>query len=227
MRPNLSTIIINTWGSLFLVHLRKEARKIGAWDSSKRKNIKRAARRLYDKGKGELRDIQAGVIVAMCSVVLASYREMLADVKDVDLAEKLAGDAMFTTARSAYMLMTRIELKLLRDPVSALSRVSLARISSLMYGRSMEFDQEIARDRVSLIVNRCAFHQFFTDNGEPHLTRLLCRYDRNWMDLVNASNRPVRIDRPSTISTGSPQCLFHFARDQEPRKKEARDVVSS
>jgi hypothetical protein len=61
--------------------------------------------------------------------------------------------------------------------------------------------------------------------GEPSLTVLICAWDRNWMDLIDQSPRPVRTERPSTISTGGDCCRFRFIRDAQKSGKEPNDVV--
>ena len=94
-----------------------------------------------------------------------------------------------------------------------------------MYGPGMEFDQEDTEGSVDLIVRRCGFHQFFVEHEEPHLTRVFCEWDRNWMDVIDQSNRPVRTERPTTISTGGDCCRFRFIRDAEKSGKEPNDVV--
>jgi hypothetical protein len=170
-------------------------------------------------------DKQARMIVGMCSLVLAAYRELCAGGLDSKEASEVARRAFFRTYQTPTRLMTRVMLSLSRDPVKALARRSLKAMSEKMYGASMEFDQEVTPESVDLIVNRCAFHQFFVDNGEPHLTPIFCGWDRNWMDVVDASRRPMHTERPTTISTGADQCRFRLVRDDSRDRKPPEDVI--
>jgi len=54
--------------------------------------------------------------------------------------------------------------------MKTIARIDWQKWNEKMYGKSFEFYQEITSDRVTIIVNRCAFHQFFVEQGEPHLT---------------------------------------------------------
>ena len=101
----------------------------------------------------------------------------------------------------------------------------MAKQGQRMYGKSMEFADENTDDSADMLVTRRAFHQFFVDQGEPSLTVLICAWDRNWMDVIDQSNRPVRTERPTTISTGGDCCRFRFIRDAEKAGKEPNDVV--
>jgi hypothetical protein len=89
----------------------------------------------------------------------------------------------------------------------------------------MEFAEEKTDDAVVLVVRRCAYHQFFIDHGEPALTPVLCMFDRVWMEIIDRAPRPIRTERPSTISTGGDSCRFRFIRDHNKRGVEPVDVV--
>ena len=43
--------------------------------------------------------------------------------------------------------------------------------------------------------------------------------------VLDASPRPIRTERPTTISTGAERCHFHFIRDPAKAGKGTRDVV--
>lgn len=106
-----------------------------------------------------------------------------------------------------------------------IAKLNMAKWGQRMYGTSMGFAQEQTSDRVTLIVNRCAFHRFFVEHGEPELTQLLCAWDRHWMDVIDSSKKPVRTERPTTISTGGDCCRFHFVRDEAKAGKPKSDVI--
>ena len=225
MRVSFGTTTANAFGNRFLRHLGVEAKAAVSNPHAVLRNSRDAAQRLFDARRGSLPDKQAQMIVGVCSLVLAAYRELGAGGLDSKAAFEIARRGFYRTYQTPTKLMTRAMLALSRDPVKALSRRSLKAMSERMYGATMEFGQEVTHDTVDLIVNRCAFHQFFVDNGEPQLTPIFCGWDRNWMDVIDASNRPVRTERPTTISTGADRCRFRLVRDDSGRPKRPKDVI--
>jgi len=127
-----------------------------------------------------------------------------------------------TWMRSSVWLL----VAMFRDPVRMLSRLPMAGLSRWAWGKSMGFQQWSTNDSVFHVIDRCAFHQFFIDHGEPQLTRLFCKCDTAWMNVINRSGRPIRIDRPTTISTGSDTCQFVFTRDDPNSRRDPVDVVA-
>jgi len=113
--------------------------------------------------------------------------------------------------------MMRLFVSMQRDPVKALSRLPLARRGGWAWGKSMGFQQWSAGDRVFRVMSGCAFHSFFVDHGEPQLTQLFCNCDAGWMSASNMSARPIRIDRPTTISTGGKTCSSSSLATTKPR----------
>ncbi len=89
----------------------------------------------------------------------------------------------------------------------------------------MEFAEEKTDDAVELVVRRCGFHQFFVAHGEPALRPVVCALDCVWMEILDRPPRPIRTERPSTISTGGDGCRFRFIRDHDKRRVEPADIV--
>jgi L-2-amino-thiazoline-4-carboxylic acid hydrolase-like protein len=225
MRTHFGSILANRWARNFFRSLHKTTVETTPSHAVVVENIKRQAQGIFDARRASLPDRRARLVLTLCSLILASYRELLNVTGDPKEAEEIVGKTLLQTNQASARVMTRVFILSSRNPFRLLSRVSLKGISELTYGRSMGFDQERTQNSVSLIVNRCAFHQFFIDNGEPQLTQLLCLWDRNWMDPINSSNRPVRIERPTTISTGSETCQFRFVNDELKENKETIDVL--
>ena len=172
-----------------------------------------------------LPDPQARVIYAYCSLLLAAFREFRAETGDDAGAYAFARTVFQQTLERPFRWLIRLWLWLVRDPVGFLSRWSLARLFQRSQGSGMEFAEEKTDDTVVLVARRCAYHKFFVDHGEPTLTPVLCMFDRVWMDVIDRSSRPVRMERPSTISTGGDSCRFRFIRDHDKRGVEPVDVV--
>lgn len=184
-----------------------------------------AAQVLFDSRRQTLPDVQAQTILGICSLILAGYRELREALSDSQTAFNILKVAFSQTYQTFGKFMYRPLLWLSRDPVKMIAKLNMAKFVQRMYGTSMGFAQEQTSDSVTLIVNRCAFHQFFVEHGEPELTQLLCAWDRHWMDVLDASNRPVRTERPMTISTGGDCCRFHFVRDEAKAGKPKRDII--
>ena len=165
------------------------------------------------------------MIVNICSLVLAAYRGAHAKTNDGRLAFQVVQETMKDTFRAPLLLMLRIYLALWRDPVVKFTRMNFATRGRKKYGTSMQFDQEKNVDGVDLLVRRCSFHQFFVDHGVPGLTLAVCNWDRNWMDFFNSSSRPIRSDRPTTISTGGDCCRFRIIRTPNKGQHDPNDVV--
>ena len=214
------------WRRSFLRHLHAALRKDRPDDA---RAIVRAVRReaalIYDASPKPDPGRKGHMIVSMCSLVLASYRVVQAKTGDSSLAFRVAQQTMEGTFRTPVMWMLRMYLKLYRDPVAKFSRMDFAKRGRKTYGTSMVFDQEQTSDGIDMLVRRCSFHQFFADHGVPGLTLAVCNWDRNWMDLLNDSARPVRSERPSTISTGGDCCRFRFVRDNDKHDSPPNDAV--
>jgi len=188
---------------------------------------RRDAKSIYDASPKPDPGRKGHMIVNMCSLVLAAYRVVQAKTGDGRLAFQIVQETMETTFRAPVLLMLRMYLTLWRDPVGKLARLNFAARGRKTYGKSMQFDQEHTADGIDMLVRRCSFHQFFVDHGVPGLTLAVCNWDRNWMDLFNGSSRPIRSERPTTISTGGDCCRFRFIRDAEKGEHDTNDVVLS
>jgi len=226
MRVSFGSLTANAWGRSFLRHFATEVNR--AVPKESRDLVERtcaAAQALFDGRRQTLPDPQAQTILGMCSLVLAGYRELGATLGDSQTAFNIVKAAFHQTYQTFAKFMYRPLLWFSRDPVKLMAKISMKKWGQWMYGTSMGFDQEQSADRVTLVINRCAFHQFFVEHGEPELTQLLCAWDRHWMDVIDASKRPVRTERPTTISTGADCCRFHFVRDTTKEGKSKSDVI--
>jgi len=214
------------WRRSFLGHLRCHLRttRLNDVDVIVRE-VRREATTIYETSPKPDRGRKGHMIVSMCSLVLATYRVINAQTNDASLAFHAAQQTMATTFRAPVRLMLWFYMKLWRDPIGKLSRMNFAKRGRKAYGKSMEFGQEHTSDGLDMLVRRCSFHQFFVDHGVPGLTLAVCNWDRNWMDLLNNSTRPIRTERPTTISTGGDCCRFRFIRDADKQGAATADAV--
>ncbi len=225
MRLKFGNPVINVLGYFFLRNCRRELHGKARDAESVVARIRVHTQQVFDESAAALPDPQARVIYAYCSLLLAAFREMRAETGDAAVAYAFARTVFQRTLELPMRWLPLIWLWLARDPVGFLSRWSLARLFQRNQGTSMEFAEEKTDDEVVLVVRRCAYHQFFVDYGEPALTPVLCMLDRVWMEVIDRSSRPVRTERPSTISTGGDSCQFRFIRDHDKRGIEPVDIV--
>jgi L-2-amino-thiazoline-4-carboxylic acid hydrolase len=230
MRLQFGNLIINVLGYFFLRNCRRELRR-KAPDAEQPDadllvaRIRDHTQQVFDASATALPDPQARVIFAYCSLLLAAFQEFRAETSDEAGAYAFARTVFQQTLERPCRWLVKLWLWLVRDPVGFLSRWSLVRLSQRSYGTSMEFAEEKTDDAVVLVVRRCAYHQFFVDHGEPALTPVLCMFDRVWMEVIDRAPRPIRTERPSTISTGGDSCRFRFMRDRNKCGVEPVDVV--
>jgi hypothetical protein len=214
------------WRRSFLGHLRSHLRTTRLSDlDAIVSEVRREATSIYETSHKPDPGRKGHMIVNMCSLVLASYRVINARADDGALAFHAVQHTMEATFRTPVRLLLRLYMKLWRDPVGKISRLNFAKRGRKAYGKSMVFDQEHTGDGVDMLVHRCSFHQFFVDHAVPGLTLAVCNWDRNWMDLLNDSDRPIRTERPTTISTGGDCCRFRFIRDTEKDAATTNDAV--
>ena len=187
------------------------------------REIKDRAREFMEKERLSLPDRQGYLILVLCAYVLASYQK-IRDHSSPEETYEWVRTAFCKTFQAPYQFLTRIYLMVHKDPFRALSKYSMPEINYKLFGASMCFEERKQENRIDLIVTRCAFHSFFEKYGEPQLTRLFCEWDRNWMDVANASTRPIHVERPSALSVGDDQCVFQFIYDETQQRPE-NDVV--
>ncbi|MGD9719819.1 MAG: L-2-amino-thiazoline-4-carboxylic acid hydrolase [Pirellulales bacterium] len=230
MRLKFGSLGASFWARGFLRKLRREVRAaVVAGAPLNVAAIETAARRdaqaLFDAERPKLPDKQARSITAMCSLVLGAYRALCQHGCQSEAAFEIVRRAFAQTYPAPVTWLVRVWLWWHRDPMAALERRSFTALGARMYGQSMSFADEKSPDRVAFLVTRCAFHQYFQDHGAPQLTPLICAWDRHWMDAIDRSSRPLRTERPSTISTGGECCRFNFVRDPDKSGTAKNDIV--
>lgn len=201
------------WRWAFLRHLGREVtRLLPDRSGSVIERTSASRKRLVDDHAADVPDAPGLVIIEMSALVLAGYRELVAQQVDRQEAYTAVRNAFLATWRTPTRWFVRGFLALSRDPVSRLSSRWYLRFVQVAYGATIRFEHRVSANRVDLVVTRCAFNQFFLEHGEPLLTRVVCEWDRNWISEMNASRRPIQVGRPLTISTGCDHCEFQHLR---------------
>ena len=202
MRVAFGTVAANAWGKKFLRKLSSELDAYYANETRGRQKrqemlgrVRDTAQQLFDEGKGTLPDKQAHMIRGTCSLVLAAYRIIKDQSHDQQQAFTLVKAAFQRTYQGMGKFIMRPLLWVSRDPVKTLSSSERLRSwSQSMYGSSMGFDQAVDADGYTLIVNRCAFHQFFVDHDEATADPLDLRMGQELDGCRRQrSTRPVRV----------------------------------
>jgi hypothetical protein len=215
----------NVMGHKFLWHCRRELRALTPAAQAGAARIRQHAQQVFDASAALRTDPQARIIHAYCALVLAAFRESRALTHDDARAYAFARTVFAQTLAGPLRWVIKLWLWWERDPVGFLRRRSLAAWAQRSQGPSMEFAEEKTDDAVELIVRRCAFHQFFVTHGEPALTPVVCAFDALWLAALDQSSRPIRTERPSTISTGGDCCRFRFVRADDKASVTPADII--
>ena len=218
-------MISNWWGRSFLKHCRRELRSHVSDPAAVVTRIRDHAERVYQKSAENEPNKKTRAVYAYCSLVLAAFREIRSETGDEPQAFHVARTAFHKTCAPAWRVIMKLFVWFVPDPVAYFQRNSPAKSGQKQLGPTMEFDEEYAEGNVDLVVRRCGFNQFFVDHGEPSLTPVLCVFDHYWMKALDRSRRPVRTERPSTISLGGDCCRFRLIRDADKQDSQPSDIV--
>lgn len=217
MRPvflGVPSAVMVRWS--FLRHLRREIiGLVGERADSVVGRTSDVARRLVKERRADVPDAQGLNVVTFAALVLAAFRTLVAEEVGRPDAYEAVRKAHMATVATPVRWLVRGFLAASRDPVAVASRPAYLRFVQAWFGTSIGLDQRTAADRADLIVTRCPFHGFFADQGEPLLLRIMCEWDHNLFDEMNASRRPIRLSRPETISTGCDECVFRHERSDD------------
>lgn len=216
MNRSFGSLRANAWRWSFLRHLRREARRAAPQHAPVVMERTRAsAQQLFDDSRQDVPDRAGLTVVGASSLVLAGYRELLAAGVDRLTAYETVRRAFLATYATPTRWFARVFLALSPDPVARLSNPRFLKLGRRAFGAMFGFEQQVSEDRVDLVVTHCGFHRFYTEHGEPLLTRIHSEWDRTFMDAMNASPRAIRVQRPETISTGCDRCVFQFVRTRD------------
>lgn len=223
-RLNLGALNAAMWGRAYFIQFRRLP--LGEADIRTLESaIKKQAQDLFDERVSSLPDRKSRMVLVMCCLVLASYRVLGREFQDNGKAYRLVNGCVQKTFATPIRWFHRIKLWVTRDPVRTMQNGSLVREANTMFGGIMKFSQENSEQSADLIVTHCAYNQFFAEHGVQELTLIICAWDRNWMDIIDNSSRPVRTERPMTLSTGGSYCRFRHVRDGAPSSETANDIV--
>lgn len=151
----------------------------------------------------------------VCCDVLTAYRQLAASAGP-DRAYRIVRDA-YAEADFWPLWPIRLLLAVSSRPFAVMNRLGWAKQVTASVGRFLEVEEVRTPGVLEGRVVACGFNRFFVRHGEPRLTTVFCAADRRWMDLFDASSRPIRTERPTTLSTGGADCRFRFVEDPQKR----------
>jgi hypothetical protein len=201
------------WRKRYLRHFRTQVRAVLPGEQTDVvRSVRHDARRIYEARRHEAPDPQGLMVISSCSLILASYRELVAR----GITEERAFEVVRGSFSSIFAMpagrAVRGALFLVRDPVSTLRRRSISTLFRTVFGSLFTFEDRTTDAGSVLTISRCGIYDFFVREGEPGLTRAFCAWDRNWLGELDQSERPVATRRSLTLVTDGKPCEFHFER---------------
>ncbi|WP_267279182.1 L-2-amino-thiazoline-4-carboxylic acid hydrolase [Arthrobacter sp. CDRTa11] len=188
--------------------------------------VKEQAQIIFDRHSHKAPDPQGMMVVGLPSLVIAAHRELTAR----GVSEGVAFEVLRRTYRSMLgaemRLLTQIEVFFMRDPLKFYEKNFIPLLNS-MFGKSFTWDKKTTQTGWVLVGTQCGFWDMFRAEGAPQLTKLICEWDRNYLNVLDKSRRPIATRRTMTLSTGSSHCEFHFDRAAAGASKTVDVVIES
>lgn len=199
------------WRKQYLRHFRRELRSVlPEKERELLRRVKDQASETYEARRGETPDPQGLMIISTCSLILASYRELTSNGVTEDRAFEAARNSFSSIFAKSARKTVRALLLFLPDPVRTMRKRSIAPLFGAVFGQLFTFEERRTNDSFVFVIPQCGIHEFFSKEGEPQLTRAFCAWDRNWLGVLDSSNRPVATRRSLTLVTDGRPCEFHF-----------------
>lgn len=174
------------------------------------------------RGAG-LPDRASAMIYAQTSCVLAAFRVLEGRLGNRREAYRIVRNAQLKAGKRIASNYMRLSLFFTRNPIAFYRRSDLENFMRRLMGSVMQVQQENGTTHIDLVIQRCAYFDFFHEEGEPALTRILCAWDRPWMEAFEKSGRNIHVERPAAFSQGNIECRFRFA--EGPATSANADVV--
>jgi hypothetical protein len=143
--------------------------------------------------------------------VLAAYQVLR---PRCERAEPLLDHLAAAFAASGAVFTPKVRAWLDASPDAFADMVAVSKLREReSFGARFEFERPRDDDGAYFAdVRRCYWHDFFTSEGHPELTRVMCEFDRNWFSAIDPERHGVRFERATTLGTGGDHCPFHFFR---------------
>jgi hypothetical protein len=147
----------------------------------------------------------------LTACVLASYQALTAGMLEPDLTLKMVEDVFVSIGQTSLKFYTKAILMFSKDPFTAITSAGKKRAME-QYGEAWEFLFEETDTSFTMTNTKCFYHDFFTAAGAPHLTRIFCSWDENWIKQIDPMKYGILFERPTTMGYGGKKCPFIFKR---------------
>jgi hypothetical protein len=223
-KGKFNTRTANMWRRGFLRALKSEVRFLLPSETEQVMTaVRENAQSIFDKHSHKAPDPQGMMAIGLPALVLATHRELIARGVSQGAAYEVLRRTYRSTYESPMRWLTRLELVFLRDPVKFYERNFIPILESY-FGKSFTWNKKTTDSGWALVATQCGVWDMFNAEGAPELTRLICEWDRNWLNVLDRSHRPIATRRTMTLSTGGSHCEFHFDR-ADPGPSKTVDVV--
>ena len=147
----------------------------------------------------------------LTACVLASYQALTSGQLDPEQALKLVEEVFVSIGQTSLKLYTQAILMFSKDPFVSITTAGKKRALE-EYGEAWEFVFEETDTIFTMTSTKCFYHDFFTAAEAPHLTRIFCSWDENWIKQIDPIKYGILFERPTTLGQGGKKCPFIFKR---------------
>jgi len=149
--------------------------------------------------------------IFFAAMVLCLHRFLLRKgLSRLEADARLAHELTQMSKRSMRILMW-LGMGLSKDPIERLRRISRHK-SAQIYGSSFQIDEGDLDNGFVFEVRTCGYRTFLSRHNALELTKILCAWDRVWIDALPGR---IRFSRPTTLATGGASCRFEFRRKDD------------
>jgi len=204
-----------TTGFLASISSQLGAEDLARW-RARESNVRAEAQRLAAASTRLVCDAQSAGWVGVCSIVLASYRDLCNLHNDQWTGLTMVREALIKPFRESITPYIQRRFGITQEaPHEAFERISenFKSGGESRFGSAFNYVQaEQDESRSFTHIERCLFHDFFRANSAPEMTPLLCALDNVWADELSHTKYGVRFERPTTLAEGQDACRFQFTR---------------
>lgn len=164
--------------------------------------------------------------VGLPALVIAPHRELTSRGVSEGVAFEVLRRTFRSTLQFEIQWLTRLEMFFLRDPVKFYEKHFIPLLNGY-FGKSFAWAKKTTDTGWTLVGKQCGVWDMFSAEGAPQLTTLMCEWDRNWLNALDQSKRPIATRRTTTLSTGASHSEFHFDRPAATPSKTVDVVIES
>jgi hypothetical protein len=178
--------------------------------------VRAEAERIASQNAARVVDTASRRWLSFCSLVLASYRNLLPLVAESRTALSILQSAMTGPLKAGIKAYIADRFGISQDaPEAAFEHVAetFQARGEERFGQAFTYVADVRNDKHSFTnVTKCFFNDFFRANGAPEVTPVFCAMDAVWAEEMDDPRYGVRFERPTTLAAGDDACRFQFSR---------------